>query len=652
MNHRLIRLYMGQDEDPEYEAVSYCWGSKNDPSHVCVNTDDGDERISITHNLDEALRCFRYERKPRLLWADALCINQVSIGEKNHQVAMMGNIYSRAKRVLIWIGPERDESDKALGIMQQLCDHVNYNWQSITLLSKSQNRGNTWAMAGVPLPYQNGELNAVLSLFERPYFNRTWIRQETVFAKDTILHCGRRTMIWDNLRTAIACFYTKAFHYSAVSTDKVTDFNDIRLKMYQLCYLGSYGITYSRLRLYFGSTDCWDPRDKVYAALSMLGSQDRSLGITPDYARGVEELYTDVARRVILCSQRLDLFSTCVLSSTGMQLPSWVPDWSSAMPISEAMSNNWSACGWISAQVSVRDNMSICVAGVEVGQITSFQHVSSSFNNKPSRIFAILRKFKPAVEQTATTSSTGRQSRVPAILRKFGPAAKHIATKSSTERQLAQNLVVGLLRGYFAESYWPRQTDRITISQYVKALKFIWASSLEYDELDSKMKLDLVPVLTVFHGAWQGLCLLHTANGYVGHAYSNIRKGDIVCMLLGSRFPVVLRQTPHIQLKTAWRIVSICCVPGLMNGELIYGTKLPSTWETVTDHVSGVEHRIDGWPRAFHDTETHELRTDPAEILNEMGIKVDSYQREPHRLEVLPETLRGAGIPLQDFVLV
>lgn len=38
------------------------------------------------------------------LWIDAICINQATTLEKNHQVSMMGMIYSQAECVIVWLG--------------------------------------------------------------------------------------------------------------------------------------------------------------------------------------------------------------------------------------------------------------------------------------------------------------------------------------------------------------------------------------------------------------------------------------------------------------------------------------------------------------------------------------------------------------------
>ena len=40
----------------------------------------------------------------RSFWIDAICIDQQSIGEKNKQVRLMGEIYSSAKLVVSWLG--------------------------------------------------------------------------------------------------------------------------------------------------------------------------------------------------------------------------------------------------------------------------------------------------------------------------------------------------------------------------------------------------------------------------------------------------------------------------------------------------------------------------------------------------------------------
>jgi Heterokaryon incompatibility protein (HET) len=93
-----------------YEALSYVWGSP-----VCNNeiTCDGDSLL-ITESCLTALRYLRMKARTRTLWVDAICINQKSLEERNKQVALMGDIYKCAQRVLIWLGEASEASEQVL----------------------------------------------------------------------------------------------------------------------------------------------------------------------------------------------------------------------------------------------------------------------------------------------------------------------------------------------------------------------------------------------------------------------------------------------------------------------------------------------------------------------------------------------------------
>ncbi|KAK3485259.1 uncharacterized protein B0T23DRAFT_389984 [Neurospora hispaniola] len=57
---------------------------------------------------------------PLTLWIDQLCINQSDSDEKAVQVGLMSQIYSRAKQVLIWLGPAADGSDEVMDVLAEL----------------------------------------------------------------------------------------------------------------------------------------------------------------------------------------------------------------------------------------------------------------------------------------------------------------------------------------------------------------------------------------------------------------------------------------------------------------------------------------------------------------------------------------------------
>lgn len=85
-----------------YEALSYTWGNAADRRPIRVNG----RRSSVTVNLEEAIRQLRRLTEKRTIWADAVCINQGDMQEREQQVGEMAQIYRNASRVLIWLGKE------------------------------------------------------------------------------------------------------------------------------------------------------------------------------------------------------------------------------------------------------------------------------------------------------------------------------------------------------------------------------------------------------------------------------------------------------------------------------------------------------------------------------------------------------------------
>lgn len=91
-----------------YEAISYVWG---DTSKLFNIKCDG-KLFPVRINLADALWTIRHPTEPRILWADAICINQNDKKEQGRQVMMMGKIYEQAKRVLVYLGNDDENIAK------------------------------------------------------------------------------------------------------------------------------------------------------------------------------------------------------------------------------------------------------------------------------------------------------------------------------------------------------------------------------------------------------------------------------------------------------------------------------------------------------------------------------------------------------------
>jgi hypothetical protein len=97
------------ENPPVFEALSYTWGSTTLSVNIRVGP-SGDDCIAATPNLSIALPYLRYKDRPRTPWVDAICVDQQSLKERGQQVERMCDIYKLAQRVVVWLGPEANNS--------------------------------------------------------------------------------------------------------------------------------------------------------------------------------------------------------------------------------------------------------------------------------------------------------------------------------------------------------------------------------------------------------------------------------------------------------------------------------------------------------------------------------------------------------------
>jgi hypothetical protein len=116
---RIITCPFLDEGRPSYEALSYCWGDATRLQPVLCN---GNSILWVTQNLSNALQRMRPENGSRILWVDAICINQEDLLEKSWQVRMMADIYLGAESVLAWLGKSGDNSDVLETCVPQLLE--------------------------------------------------------------------------------------------------------------------------------------------------------------------------------------------------------------------------------------------------------------------------------------------------------------------------------------------------------------------------------------------------------------------------------------------------------------------------------------------------------------------------------------------------
>lgn len=104
------------DEHPVYDALSYVW---EDPTNLRSIWLSGHSHPA-TANLEIAPRHLRKVDAARILWVDALCINQADLKERELRVKHMNRIYKQARRVIGWVGEASEDNDDAVKFIRKL----------------------------------------------------------------------------------------------------------------------------------------------------------------------------------------------------------------------------------------------------------------------------------------------------------------------------------------------------------------------------------------------------------------------------------------------------------------------------------------------------------------------------------------------------
>ena len=186
----LFDAWINQSDDGiPYDALSYTWGSTVKEAKITVNG----STMHITSNLHMALQHLRFKEEDRLLWIDAICIDQNNIAERRHQVQQMGDIYKEAERVVIWLREGTRESDLLMDSIKQLQENninVEGDWRCSAQLWMHPQAG----LGDININQNNKWREGMELMLRRPWFRRIWILQEIANARVATVHCGKKSV--------------------------------------------------------------------------------------------------------------------------------------------------------------------------------------------------------------------------------------------------------------------------------------------------------------------------------------------------------------------------------------------------------------------------------------------------------------------------
>jgi hypothetical protein len=278
----LVQAYLDKELIFTYEALSYSWGSQNTPHEIII---DG-KPLSITESLHEALCSLRNPTKDRMLWVDALCIDQSNIKERGHQVDCMGEIYKKADNVIIWLG----YVSGAGAVMLKFAIDIFKDELPLHAFRKWSRQDTRWqhqwkqSEASVGLS-SHDSVDGLQSFMGKPWFSRVWILQEVANAKCATVECNL-----GSIPAKIFALLPHAMNFQVgEQCQAVLDIMPSPLK-------GSSWWDQNRnlcnLMWKFRGCQATDPRDRVYALLGMA-SDMKDTEMRADYAKDERAVIQD-----------------------------------------------------------------------------------------------------------------------------------------------------------------------------------------------------------------------------------------------------------------------------------------------------------------------------------------------------------------------
>jgi hypothetical protein len=362
---RLIRILPGNDDDSlecellsaqrladvqsRYRALSYCAG---DPKRTAPLTVSG-RHFNAFASLGAALRQLRRlaEGEEQFFWIDQICINQSNPVERAHQVGFMREVYENAERVMVWLG---DDGYGHLGLQwmkDQYCDmqveteYFTYNTlaQYGYICDRVSRHLDGWLANSTFREHWSGLRELMFS----PWWSRCWVAQELIVARNATVMYGNVSMLWHEFRV-VYDLYSETFFKIIKLSSTIDNRNSQDMEKHWQESGGGLNpsvvfmvenktasgtkdmIDIGKLLDYARYAQSSDPRDRIYALQGLAGS---GYNIVPDY--GISNTFEDTmchaAQQIILNERSLRFLGWASLNDIPeeMDLPSWVPQWSS-----------------------------------------------------------------------------------------------------------------------------------------------------------------------------------------------------------------------------------------------------------------------------------------------------------------------------------
>ncbi|RMJ19473.1 hypothetical protein CDV36_000864 [Fusarium kuroshium] len=541
---------------PPFVALSYVWGSpvRDYRLTLCDNS-----LLPITKSVAEALTYVLDDIEDAFIWIDQICINQSDTEEKNQQVAKMGDIYRKACRVFIWLGPEGDGAERVDRIFQDF--------------EKSKVNSTTEAVLREAFIFSlEAHLNrqAMISTMKLPWFERAWVVQELMLAREAILVHGRFRWHPDTL-FLVTCLFRN------IGRESFSEFLD-----HEISYLRKnhpfqimrnnmeiHEDFYSLLSRMSSGCKVSEPRDLVYAFLAL--NKDHRIQIRPTYDVPVYRVFTEVARTIISATGNLDILAVAPRQSRHKShfsidypedFPSWAPNWCCGLlsvPLFyRAGRVPFKAClslSWAKPNPEPDNPDHLVLQGKVIGIVYETSPVLSGMGSRERLIdFVRLEEQKAALHQILrriTSQFKLTRQRVLRVCVSDGSFVPHLS-KTLVEQDIEFRQFTGLSEANLnslldvydsEEQFGPQSFEKRLLWEYVLVLR--------------------------------NRRLFVTADGRIGLTQNCVKAGDTIIIAHGSATPLVIRAIN--EKKRIFRLIGQCYLEKAMFGEEYNFEKRPGS---------------------------------------------------------------------------
>jgi Heterokaryon incompatibility protein (HET) len=380
---KLIHMPLDVSPPPQYIAISYTWGDSK--SHHKIIELDGHE-IHISENLWHALRSireweaieatrgygpWRYEdsilitRRPWLLWADAVCINQGDADEKSREIPKMKKIFNSAKEVLGWLGhlPPR-------GVDPYMVDTVLEKARDIQKRARANETDwiNLWMGTEANLHAGIGEedmksfTETVFAIAQLPWFKRLWIIQEyTVAQISVVMALGPHIFDAGDFHDLLTLFNMRSKWFlqpvdlaCPLAMGRIKDRHKLHIgdrvphELFSMPEsdneLDAFAQRLQELLAMASSAPFQSTKkhDMIYGVLSMAGPPDSMPPqLVPDYNLPWVEVCRRYAKFIAERTGAISFLTRIRPAWDNEEIPSWIPDFSASSIIISMLSTKY-----------------------------------------------------------------------------------------------------------------------------------------------------------------------------------------------------------------------------------------------------------------------------------------------------------------------